>query len=200
MYRPCAKANDGMHRRSLRLPGFDYTQSGAYFVTLCTQGNRRLLGEVTDGCMVPNTFGVTALDCWRELPSHYPNLALDAFVLMQNHVHGILLIEQNALHGLPEIVRAFETFSARRINSFRATPARRYGSVPTMSASSVTKTSSIRSATTSRTIQHTGCRSGFQTRPPRTTRNAACLQNILRPPNQLLESDARPDGMAAFLL
>jgi len=62
--------------------------------------------------------------CWHDLPEHYPQIMLDAFVVMPNHVHGILILapESAGQHGLPEIARAFKTLSARRINEIRRTP------------------------------------------------------------------------------
>ena len=78
--------------------------------------------------------GQMVLDVWLELPKHYPHVVLDAFVVMPNHVHGIIgLTEQQVgaglrpaptmgrRHGLPEIVRAFKSFSARRVNAYLET-------------------------------------------------------------------------------
>lgn len=82
------------HRRSMRLQGYDYTQPGSYFVTLCTHKRECLFGEIIEGDMHPNTYGVIVETCWSELPGHYPNCSLDAFVLMPNHVHGIIVFER----------------------------------------------------------------------------------------------------------
>ena len=80
------------HRRSIRLPGYDYTQAGAYFVTLVTHERACLFGEIVDGEMRLNEAGQAAERCWLDIPSHFPHAALDAFVIMPNHVHGILWI------------------------------------------------------------------------------------------------------------
>lgn len=68
-----------------------------------------------------NAVGRIVSRAWNDLPKHYPHVALDAFVVMPNRVHGILILEAlNPLprrHGLSEILRAFKTYSARRINS-----------------------------------------------------------------------------------
>jgi REP element-mobilizing transposase RayT len=82
-----------------------------------------------------NSFGVAVKGCWEDLVNHYSYLELDAFVVMPNHVHATIMITENpnvgagfkpALppkrHALPEIVRAFKTFSARQINEIRRTP------------------------------------------------------------------------------
>jgi len=189
------------HRRSIRLKGYDYTQPGAYFITICTQGRECLFGEIIDGEMHLNEAGQIVVQTWQDLPNHISNVQLDAFVVMPNHVHGIIIITERAggigagfkparttmgpgsaggagstagpgsvgagsvgagsepapttttapgpaagsgpttgsgpvgagsepaptaparsSHGLPEIVRQFKTFSARRINELRGTP------------------------------------------------------------------------------
>ena len=80
------------HRHSLRLKDFDYSQTGAYFLTLCTQKRACLFGDVVDGEMRLNDAGRVVEQCWLEIPNHFPRLDLDAFVVMPNHVHGILVI------------------------------------------------------------------------------------------------------------
>ena len=125
------------HRHSIRLKGYDYSSAGAYFVTMCVHHGKCLLGQINDNEMLLSSFGQTAAECWEDLPNHYPHLILDAFVIMPNHVHGIFILDDPHVgaglkpaptdataaptkrHGLPEIVRAFKTFSARRINSTR---------------------------------------------------------------------------------
>lgn len=80
------------HRRSIRLAGYDYSQSGAYFVTVCTQGRQTLFGTVADGMMEPNDAGRMIQAAWDGLPQRFPGLELDAFIVMPNHVHGIIVI------------------------------------------------------------------------------------------------------------
>jgi REP element-mobilizing transposase RayT len=91
------------HRRSIRLQGYDYTQSGAYFVTICTHQRAPLFGQVVDGEMVINSWGQIVQSCWDEIPRHFPSVELDAFVVMPNHVHGIIVIvgDVGATHGSP---------------------------------------------------------------------------------------------------
>lgn len=78
------------HRHSIRLRGYDYAQPGAYFVTLYTQNRDCLLGEVIDGQMALNPFGEMVEADWRDLSNYYPHVRLDAFVVMPNHVHGVI--------------------------------------------------------------------------------------------------------------
>ena len=80
------------HRRSIRLKGFDYTREGAYFVTICTQNQACLFGEIVNEQMRLNDVGKVADVCWRAIPQHFPRVVLDAFVIMPNHVHGIIWI------------------------------------------------------------------------------------------------------------
>ncbi len=81
------------HRRSIRLRGYGYSQPGAYFVTICTQNNEYLFGDVVDGGMVLNDAGQMVQGAWDELPANYPGIETDAFIIMPNHVHGIITIQ-----------------------------------------------------------------------------------------------------------
>ncbi|WP_413172537.1 transposase [Anabaena azotica] len=83
------------HRRSIRLKGYDYSQQGAYFVTICTYQRNCLFGEIVDGEMKLNTNGEIAKGCWLSLHQHFQNVELDEFVIMPNHLHGIILIVNN---------------------------------------------------------------------------------------------------------
>jgi len=94
------------HRRSIRLPGYDYTQPGAYFVTIVTYERMPLFGEIVDGEMRLNDAGRVAERCWLAIPSHFPHVALDVFVIMPNHVHGILWIVETPPAGTVAAVGA----------------------------------------------------------------------------------------------
>lgn len=80
------------HRRSIRLKNYDYTQPGAYFVTICTQKRLCLFGNVVDGHMVLNDGGQMVKKWWMELPNKYPTIQTDAHVVMPNHFHGVVVI------------------------------------------------------------------------------------------------------------
>ena len=88
------------HRRSLRLKGYDYTQAGAYFVTICTQDRACLFGEVVGDAMRLNDAGRMVVAEWERLAKRFPGVELDAFVVMPNHVHGILVITDPVGAGL----------------------------------------------------------------------------------------------------
>lgn len=80
------------HRRSIRLKGYDYSQPGAYFVTIVTKHRRRLFGRIINGLMKLSPLGYQAHCCWLEIPDHFPNVELGEFVIMPDHVHGIIII------------------------------------------------------------------------------------------------------------
>jgi len=113
-------------RKPIRLRNYDYSHSGYYFVTICTQHRKECFGDIREARMEPNGYGEIVNQCWYDLPRQYPNCLLDSFVIMPNHVHGIIVIDnENAVgngfkpfptHGLSEIIRGFKTFSSRRIN------------------------------------------------------------------------------------
>ena len=112
------------HRRSIRIKGFDYTDPGAYFITIVTYQRDRIFGNIVDSKMQLNALGVIADECWRAIPEHFPNVELGAHVVMPNHVHGII------------VIRADGNASARRGTIYRA-PTKQFGkpvvgSIPTI--------------------------------------------------------------------
>jgi type VI secretion system protein ImpE len=80
-------------RRSIRLPGYDYSTFGGYFVTICTQGREALLGKIVGEEMLLNAAGWMVETIWRELPQRFPNVTLDEFITMPNHFHAILIMK-----------------------------------------------------------------------------------------------------------
>ena len=109
------------HRRSIRLSGYDYSRLGAYFVTICIWQRQCLLSEIQDGNIILSNYGEVVNLNWFNLTRVYSHIELNTFVIMPNHIHGIIIIkEQNQGHRLSEIVRGFKTFSARRIDQLRS--------------------------------------------------------------------------------
>ena len=105
-------------RRSPRLAGFDYSQPGLYFVTVFTWGREPLLGEVVANEVQLSQAGRAALEVWEALPLRFPAVDLDAFVVMPNHIHGILVLGGNAdlspdpaRPHLAAVMRAFKSVS-----------------------------------------------------------------------------------------
>jgi putative transposase len=79
------------HRRSVRLRGYDYSEAGAYFVTICTREKQHLFGEIRDKEMYLNERGQIAYDQWEELTNRWKHIELGAFQVMPNHMHGIII-------------------------------------------------------------------------------------------------------------
>lgn len=77
-------------RKSIRLPDYDYSQSGFYFITICTQNMVCLFGQITDGTIKLNNAGQKMDECWRNIPQHSPNIKLHSHIIMPNHLHGII--------------------------------------------------------------------------------------------------------------
>lgn len=90
---------DKHHRQSIRLKGYDYAQPGFYFITMCTHYRKRLFGEIMNGVMVLNELGNITHQYWQEIPNHFPHATLDEFIVMPNHVHGIIVIHGVAGDG-----------------------------------------------------------------------------------------------------
>lgn len=90
------------HRRSIRLRGYDYRQPGAYFLTICTQDRDCVFGEVANREITLSDAGQMVETIWRELPQNYPGVQVDAFVVMPNHVHGIIILVGAGASACPD--------------------------------------------------------------------------------------------------
>ena len=84
------------HRRSIRLKGYDYSQAGAYFVTILVKNRACVLGEVVEGEMHLSEVGLAVQEVLEALPGRYPGVVIDASVIMPNHVHFIVIITEEA--------------------------------------------------------------------------------------------------------
>jgi len=126
-------STDLKERKPNRWKGFNYSSENAYFITICVDKKTCLLGKIVDKEMQLNEYGKFVEQCWNDLPNHYPNCVLDAFIIMPNHIHGIIVLDNSVFksgyvtgngfkpfptqrHGLSEMVRALKSFSSRRIN------------------------------------------------------------------------------------
>ena len=126
-------------RHSIRLKDYDYSQAGAYFVTICTHNKECIFGKVVNGEMVSNEYGRVVEEEWAKTAEIRKKVALDVSVVMPNHFHGILVIVdkcRGTVHraptleqfakptsgSLPTIVRYFKSAVTRRINDPRGTP------------------------------------------------------------------------------
>jgi len=136
--------SDRHHRSSIRLKEYDYSEAGAYFVTICIKGRECLFGNIVDGEMRVNNAGRVVRDVWHKIPEHFPHADIDEFVVMPNHFHGIIVIvgaqfiapfdcdainkneKQGVMNHAPTtigaIVRAFKARCTHAINQIRNTP------------------------------------------------------------------------------
>jgi REP element-mobilizing transposase RayT len=137
------------HRKSIRLRGYDYSAPGRYFVTICAQEKACLFGGIADGQIALNDYGRIVENVWKELPSHFPLVELDRFVVMPNHFHAIAVIvdprgnecrggfspsnvsDSESGRGTPplcalgDVIRWFKYESTKRINELRGMAGRR---------------------------------------------------------------------------
>ncbi len=117
-------------RRSPRLRDYDYAQPGAYFVTLCAHFHACLFGAITDDAMQQSVAGAMVASVWEGLPDHYAGIELDAWMLMPNHLHGIVVLLDPTPHGggltLSQLIGRYKSFTTYQY--------RRIGTVPTMGA------------------------------------------------------------------
>jgi REP element-mobilizing transposase RayT len=91
--------SDIHHRRSIRLKHYDYSQAGAYYVTICTENRECLFGIIEDAQMKMNDAGKMVQNVWYELPGRFSEIHLDEFIIMPNHIHGIISIVGAPLVG-----------------------------------------------------------------------------------------------------
>ncbi len=90
-------------RQHNRFTTWNYSDEAWYFVTICTGDHSEIFGAVRDDEMILNEFGKVVWECWKDLPNHYPRCFLDEFIVMPNHVHGIIVIENQVGTGFKPV-------------------------------------------------------------------------------------------------
>jgi len=124
------------HRRSIRLKGYDYAQGGMYFFTICTYDRQFLFGNVVNGEMELNEFGHIVAEEWRKSTDIRHEIELDMFIVMPNHLHGIVMMTDRDVgatggspfpcgpskHSLGAFIAGFKSALTTRINKIRGTP------------------------------------------------------------------------------
>ena len=137
--------NNKYRIESTRLKKFDYSTPESYFVTICTKNRIPVFGYIKKHYVSLSWAGCIVHHCWLDLPNYYPNCILDEFIVMPDHVHGIIILTDGThvttydpvvetgfkpvsnpttptkQHSLSEIIRGFKTFSARKINVYQNT-------------------------------------------------------------------------------
>jgi len=86
-------------RKSIRLKNYDYSRAGLYFITICAQGHKCIFGQIKGGQMELSEAGRIVESVWEQLPSHYPTMQLGEFIIMPNHIHGIICITDNEINS-----------------------------------------------------------------------------------------------------
>src|SRR3989339_2290841 len=94
---------------SIRLKNFDYSSNGYYFITICTHNKMNFFGNITNGQINLSKIGQIASECWKKIPEKFPNAALDEFIIMPDHFHGILLL--NGIHPRRDAINRVPTFT-----------------------------------------------------------------------------------------
>lgn len=129
------------HRKSIRIKKYDYAQSGFYFITICTLNRENLFGEINGSKMVLNHFGKIVEDCIKNIPKHFLNTDIDYFVVMPNHIHLVVIIDDHrhsaincrdtacrvptesfgkpVAGSLPTIIRSLKSAITKQINIIR---------------------------------------------------------------------------------
>jgi REP element-mobilizing transposase RayT len=134
------------HRRSIRLKGYDYSQAGLYFISICTQNKKCIFGEIIDDgndimVCVLNEYGRIVENAWIKTAEMRSNIYLDAFVIMPNHIHSIIHINTNTTVGaycntplqhkslfkspsnnIGAIIRGYKSCVTKQINILRNSP------------------------------------------------------------------------------
>ena len=123
------------HRKSIRLKEYDYSQAGAYYVTIVTHKRRVLFGDVVDDKMQLNETGQLVVDVWEWLAARHSHVELDSYVVMPNHLHGIIVIDDHrggdsriapTKHkSLGRLVGMFKTVTTKQVNLAQGTPGQR---------------------------------------------------------------------------
>ena len=133
----CGKYDPNIHhRRSIRLEGYDYSQDGWYSVTICAFGHKCLFGKFVNGQIQLYEYGRIIEKCWKWLAEQYDYVHLDSYVVMPNHMHGIIIIREGGSRTAPtsntqkckplsRLIGAFKTVSTKQINIIRNTPGRK---------------------------------------------------------------------------
>ena len=140
-----SKYKNKFRTKTLRFQDYDYSQCGAYFVTICTKLKGNILGKIENEQFIEFQLSEIVRKCWLKLPSYYTNIVLDEFIIMPDHLHGIIMIFENQLNKgddsvetihelslpqniqnrrtmlLPKIIGRFKMQSAKKINEFQNT-------------------------------------------------------------------------------
>lgn len=106
-----------LRRKNIRLYGYDYSHTGAYFVTIVTQDRIPYFGEIIDRTVAINEVRIMIDNWWNELPEKFPNIILDQYIIMPNHLHGIIMI-QSSIGERPTLSKIVQWFKTMSTNAY----------------------------------------------------------------------------------
>ncbi len=106
-----------MKRISLRLPEYDYSQGGCYFITICTKDKISYFGGIACNTINLSKIGLLAAEYWQRIPVHFLNVKLDEFILMPNHIHGLLLLKDDRIPVGAQYIEPLQKVEYKNINS-----------------------------------------------------------------------------------
>ncbi|MEQ8582643.1 MAG: transposase [Marinoscillum sp.] len=113
---------------SARAPWWDYGSNAAYFITICTHGRVHFFGEIASDQMILSEMGVHAQSCWYEIPNHFPFVQLGAFVVMPNHIHGIIIIDKPGVLNQESVeTQNFASLPQRTSRQFQTPSLNKFG-------------------------------------------------------------------------
>jgi REP element-mobilizing transposase RayT len=129
------KPENYKYHLALRLKGYDYSKPGIYFITICTKDRQELFGKVENCRSILNNIGLVAGECWMEVPRHFPNASLMDYIVMPDHLHGLICLNEKEdgtiyrastekaksfgkpiIGSIPTIIRAYKAAVTRIIN------------------------------------------------------------------------------------
>ena len=129
---PVPKKGFMRQRKPNRLKDYDYSKTGLYFITICTKGRQEYFGNISNGIMQLSEIGTVVEEDWRDIPLHFDNVEIDEFVIMPNHIHGIIAInngkeEQASLFPtlepqyrlLPIVIGGYKSGVTRKVNAMQ---------------------------------------------------------------------------------
>lgn len=116
--------DDRYRRRNLRLKRYDYSLTGYYFLTICTEQRQCLFGDIANGTMELNLMGLAVERVWRAIPEHFPLAVLDEYVVMPNHVHGIIKLMPQSGSAMPKEFQSSMCSANSVLPSKRTSPRR----------------------------------------------------------------------------
>lgn len=129
MTREEEKVKECKNRKLNRLKGYDYSMNGYYYITVCAYNRQEVFGEIRNKNMQINQYGQIVEEVWFQIPKHFTNIELDKFIIMPNHVHGIIIIKNpvgtghalssiknKKIDNLSVVVGAFKSAVCKQIN------------------------------------------------------------------------------------